>query len=76
MIVLLYSIYDNVAKEYGPIYHCKNDGVALRMFKDVIGKVNTDVAFVKDYELYCVGSYDTDTGKISVPDIISKVAQS
>lgn len=56
----LYSVKDNVANEFGPIQHCKNDGVALRMYehslKDSINK--------EDYTLYHVGEINDETGEI------------
>ena len=30
MITRLYSVYDSVAGEYGPLFQAKNDDVALR----------------------------------------------
>lgn len=48
--MILYSIYDKVADEFGPIYEAKNDMVASRAYA---GLVKPDMAH--DYELYAVG---------------------
>ena len=48
--MILYSIYDKVADEYGPIYEAKNDMVASRAYASL---VKPEIAH--DYELYAVG---------------------
>lgn len=60
MIVKLYSVCDTVAEEFGPIYSCKNDEVAKRAFHDLIKDSSTPL----DYDLYFVGTFNTDTGFI------------
>lgn len=56
--MILYSIYDKVADEFGPIFEAKNDMVASRAYA---GLVKPDMAH--DYELYAVG--ERVTGDIS-----------
>ena len=60
-IVNLYSVCDTVAKEFGPIYCCKNDEVAKRAYHELI----KDVPSPFDYDLYLLGMFDTDTGTIT-----------
>ena len=48
--MILYSIYDKVADEFGPIYEAKNDMVASRAYASL---VKPEMAH--DYELYAVG---------------------
>lgn len=60
MKVNLYSVRDSVAKEFGPIYCCKNDDVARRAYSQLMKDVNSPV----DFDLYFVGAFDTDTGII------------
>lgn len=48
--MILYSIYDKVADEFGPIYEAKNDMVASRAYASLV-KPN----MAHDYELYAVG---------------------
>lgn len=57
MIQRLYTIRDLVAEENGPIFTAKNDGVALRQFRDVLNTIQNDP---EEYKLYCVGSWNTD----------------
>jgi len=68
--MILYSIYDKVADEYGPIFEAKNDMVASRGYA---GLVKPDM--VHDYELYAVGErVNGDISFILVPyDPIRKI---
>lgn len=56
--MILYSIYDKVADEFGPIFEAKNDMVASRAY---VGIVKPEMAH--DFELYAVG--ERVTGDIS-----------
>ena len=58
MKVNIYTIYDTVAKECGPIYQAKNHDVAVRAFKSLIS--DTPNVNVSDYDLYCLGEFDTE----------------
>lgn len=53
----LYSIKDSLAEEFGPIFQCKNDAVACRMF----GQMFTAKEAV-DLTLYKLGKFDTEKG--------------
>ena len=58
MKVNIYTIYDKVACEAGPIFQAKNDGVALRCFMSLMKETpNVDPS---DYDVYCLGEFDTD----------------
>ncbi len=54
----IYTIYDVVAKECGPIFQGKNDEVAIRVFNSILN----DTPNIKptDYEIYCLGEFDTE----------------
>ncbi len=54
----LYVVYDKVAKESGPIWQSKNDDVAYRQFVSQLNELKT--APPEDFELRCVGSYDSE----------------
>ena len=58
MKVNIYTIYDVVAKECGPIFQSKNHDVAVRAFKSLIS--DTPNVSVSDYDLYCLGEFDTE----------------
>lgn len=54
----LYTIFDKVAKDAGPVFAAKNDGVARRNFDNLIkeNKINK----ISEYQLYRVGFYDSE----------------
>ena len=58
MKVNIYTIYDSVAKECGPIYQAKNHDVAVRDFRSLIS--DTPNVNPLDYDLYCLGEFDTE----------------
>ena len=58
MKVNIYTIYDTVAKECGPIFQSKNDDVAVRAFHSLLAE--TSNVMTTDYELYCLGEFDTE----------------
>lgn len=57
MIQRVYSIRDKVARECGPLFVAKNDGVALRQFRNLL---KTDGVRPDDFELLLLGMFDTD----------------
>lgn len=57
---MLYTMYDRVAEEYGPPWAARNDAVAVRQFMSGM----KDNPFPDDFWLYCIGSYDSNTGVI------------
>ena len=58
MKVNIYTIYDVVAKECGPIYQAKNHDVAVRAFRSLIS--DTPNVNVQDYDLYSLGERYVD----------------
>lgn len=58
MKVRTYTIFDSMAKEYGPLFNAKNNEVAKRMFKQFLTK---ELVSQEDYTLYCVGEFDTES---------------
>ena len=67
MKAVIYTVFDKVAEEYGPLFEAKNDAVALRQFKHLIATVvveNRD-----DYVLYSCGTFDHDAGVMVLADL-------
>ena len=60
MKVNVYTIYDVVAKECGPIFQAKNHDVAVRAFKSLISENLDNHLNVYDYDLYCLGEFDNE----------------
>ena len=62
MITRLYSVYDSVAEEYGPLFQAKNDDVALRNVIQMFTEMHVPVMNLESYHLYHVGDFDSDLG--------------
>ena len=54
----LYSIFDNDAKEFGPLFNAKNDVVASRYVEEML----KDFKHADSYSLYRMGEYDIEHG--------------
>ena len=63
MKVFLYTVYDKVAKEAGPIFEARNDGTARRAFKNLMQKPDFQ-ADINEYGLIALGEYDKDKPEI------------
>lgn len=59
----IYSIYDKVAGLYGSPFVCVNEPVAIRQFNHQIASNLT--AEPTDFELYCLGEFDINSGCIA-----------
>lgn len=57
MKLRVYTVFDRVAEEAGPLYCAVNDAVAARMYRHLIAE--TGSADPKDFYLLYVGDYDT-----------------
>lgn len=65
MLVNVYTIYDAIAEECGPIFQAKNDKAACRACDSLISEVSG--TSVSDYHLWCLGSFNTET-RIFLPE--------
>ena len=63
MINALYCIFDEVAKEYGPVFEAKT---TMSPFATLIRRSLRSLS--KAISLFCVGSIDHETGIISAKD--------
>lgn len=61
----LYTIYDKVAQETGPLFEAKSDAVASRSARNLL----SDVASPDDFKLLRVGYSDKNTGVIIVEPV-------
>lgn len=52
----LYTVRDELAEEYGPLFEQKNDATAKRSVELML----KDKPYPADYSLYCVGEFDHD----------------
>jgi len=54
----VYTVYDKVAAEGGPLFQAKNDGTAMRSFIHLIADNKVDSAL--DYVLYCIAEWNPE----------------
>lgn len=64
----LYTIYDKVSKECGPVFQAKNFGVAKRYVEDL---VKNNPIKLDDYTLYQLASFDSESLKLVSQSILS-----
>lgn len=82
MILNVYTLHDSKTLVYNSPFFAMNHGVARRMVSDVAADLNTSIGrHPMDYTLYCVGTYDDQTGFLTpkeirehVVDVIALVA--
>lgn len=69
MIYNLYTIYDRIAQDSGPIFQAKNHGIALRQFENFLSQeIKEDKKFLKrtDFVLEHVSTYDSERRKFQL----------
>lgn len=64
-VMRLYSIYDVVAEEYGPLFEAKNDAVARRQFQALAQQHKFDV-HSGDFQLWYFGQFGKSSGELDV----------
>lgn len=66
MIKRLYTVYDNVAESAtGPLLVFPNDAAARRAFQDALTGETSLAAHPQDYDLCCVGEFDSVSGQVT-----------
>lgn len=65
MIHHAFTIYDRKALIYSPPFFAVADGIAVRMFQDLVGDTGTQVGrHPADFVLYRCGAYDDSNGSM------------
>lgn len=54
----VYTVWDTVAEECGPLFTAKNDRVAQRQFKNMV--IKERIVDIDEYHLLCVGNFDSN----------------
>lgn len=65
MIKHLYAVRDTVSDEFGPIQELNNHAAALRWLSFVMADGAKRGVEAGDFELYCLGTKDPITGKVT-----------
>lgn len=67
MVTRMYTVFDKVAQEAGPIFNAKNDGVAMRSYLALLKETKDQ----GEYKLMCLGSFENESMSIVLlPDPI------
>ncbi|QXP08410.1 MAG: nonstructural protein [Arizlama microvirus] len=79
MQLKIYSIRDAKTEVFNPPFFNQTHGEAERNFKDLVNDTKTKPGLhPEDYDLYYIGDYDDNTGKVdplSTPQHIVKAVQ-
>lgn len=69
MITYAYSVFDKKTGAFNAPFFARANGEAIRSFIDACSDSKHQFSrHAGDYELYCMASYDDETGHFSVPD--------
>lgn len=64
---LVFSVFDSKAKLYGQPYFAINEEVGVRHFAAAVRDPNSLMGrFAGDYTLFCVGTFNEETGVLTV----------
>lgn len=67
----LYTLYDNVAEQFGPIFQAANNNTAARSVQ------NMKIKAWQDFELFLVGEWDMESGQVTTgPKVLVEWASS
>jgi len=58
----LYTVFDVIADEAGPLFEAKNDRVAVRQYQNLLSQSRLDAS---EYKLYQVGVFNHDSMELS-----------
>lgn len=65
----LYSIFDKKASVYGAIMMAPNDAMMARSLVEHTPPQSTLMRFAEDFDLYEVGEFSDDTGRVSEQEV-------
>lgn len=74
----LFSVRDTVSTLFAPPFVDVNHGSAIRGFKQVITRDDSNNAVSShpaDYELYVFGSFDDETGRFDILDVPERISR-
>lgn len=77
MKMLMFSIRDSAADAYGRPFFMTSVGIAIRSFTDEINRAAEDNQIYKhpeDFDLFELGEFDDETGRIVLLDVPKQLA--
>lgn len=70
MQIKVFSIFDEKGKCFGVPFFVEHNGVALRMFSDLVQDTRFNInKHPSDYKLYCLATFDNVVGSFDSLDI-------
>lgn len=57
MYTRIYTIYDKVAQQSGPVFQAVNDATAQRQLRHLLAQPGV---VAEDYQLWCIGEFEDD----------------
>jgi len=74
----VFAIFDVKAKSYGQPFFVPHNGIALRMFSDLVVDDKSSISkHPEDYKLYYLGEYDDVAGNftsVPTPDFLANAS--
>lgn len=58
----IYTMYDETADEYSPVFEAKNNGIAMRYFQNALSAQHVNV--LQDFHCYKIAEVDKDTCEV------------
>lgn len=78
-VLLIYSVLDRKLREYGQLGLARNDEAVQRAIGDQVrGSGTLMEKYPGDFDLYCVGEFDSETGVVEgypVPRLVRTVEE-
>lgn len=69
MELKIFTIRDSKGEIFHPPFYCKTHGEAERTFRELAKDPNSLISkYPEDYDMYALGTYDNNTGKIAAID--------
>lgn len=79
MILKVYALIDLKAGNYGTPFFCASNGLAIRMFSDLVRDPKTTLSrHPDDFQLFCLGEFDDNSGELislNKPEYLSKAIE-
>lgn len=75
MILKVYALTDLKAGNYSTPFFCASNGLAIRMFSDLVRDPKTTLSrHPDDFQLFCLGEFDDNSGELTSkkPEFLSK----
>lgn len=79
MLLNVFSIYDEKAQTYNTPQYLVHRGEAIRMLQSTLDNKDSMIAkYASDFTLYCLGTFDDNTGKFvgkSEPEFVVRATE-